>query len=80
MARLSDSVAPLVKTISLRIGADQPGDLSAGIFDRFLGLPAEFVIAAGGVAEFLGEIGQHGLEHARINRRRGLIVHVDREA
>ncbi len=61
------------------IGADQPGDLSAGIFDRFLGLPAEFVIAACRVAEFLGEIGQHGLEHARINRRRGLIVHVDRE-
>ena len=41
IARLSVSVAPLVKTISFGVGADQLRDLLARLLDRFLGLPAE---------------------------------------
>ena len=60
-----------------RVGADQAGDLRARVFYGFLGFPPELVVAAGGVAEFLGEIGQHGVQHARIDSRGRLIVHVD---
>ena len=62
MARLSLSVAPQVKTISLAVGADQLGDLLAGVLDRLLGLPAERVVPARGVAELAGEIRQHRFE------------------
>ena len=63
----------------LRVGADQIGDLLAGFFDRFLRLPPERMVAAGGIAEVLGEVGHHRLEHARIDRRGRVIVHVDRK-
>ena len=53
IARLSDSVAPLVKTISFGVGADQIGDLLARLVDRFFRFPAERMVAAGGVAEVL---------------------------
>ena len=86
MARLLLSVAPQVKMISLAFssppldaGADQAGDLVAGLFDRLLRLPAERVIAAGGVAVILGEVRQHRLHHPRIAARRGVVVHVDRQ-
>ena len=61
----------------LRLGADQAGDLLAAGVDGLLGLPAEAVGAARGVAEVLGEVRQHRLEHPRIDRRRGVVVHVD---
>jgi hypothetical protein len=35
------------------------------------------VTAAGRIAEFVREIGQHSLEHPRINRRGGVIVHIN---
>ena len=59
-------------------GADEAGDLLAGLLDGLLGLPAEGVIPAGGVAVVLGEARQHRLQHARIDARRGVVVHVDR--
>ena len=59
--------------------ADQVGDLLAGLLHRFFGLPAEAVIAAGGVAEDVGEVRPHRLEHARVHRRGGVIVHVNRQ-
>ena len=79
MARLSDSVAPEVKMISLEV---QP--MSLAIWPRemstaFLSLPAELVVAAGGVAELAGEVGQHGLQYAGIERRGGVVVHVEGE-
>ena len=49
------------------------------LIHRLLGLPAERMIAAGGVAELFGEIRQHFLEHARIHRRGGVVVHVNRQ-
>ena len=64
----------------LRLGADQPGHLLAAGVDGLLGLPAEAVGAAGGVAEDVGEVRQHRLQHARIDRRGGVVVHVDRVA
>ena len=37
------------------------------------------MIAAGGVAELLREVGQHRFEHARIHRGGGVVIHVDRQ-
>jgi hypothetical protein len=56
---------------------DEAGDLFAGLLDTLLGFPAEGVVARGGVAEDAGEVGHHGFEHARVERRGGVIVHVD---
>ena len=58
-------------------GADELGDLLAGDLDGLLRLPAELVVAAGGVAELAGEVGHHGLEHAGIERRGGVVIHVE---
>ena len=57
--------------------AGQPGDAPAGLLHRLFGFPAEAVAAAGGVAEPGAEIGQHGLQHARVDRRGGLMVQID---
>ena len=51
MARLSDSVAPLVQTISRAVAPIRRGHLLAGRLDRLLGPPAEGVALGGGVAE-----------------------------
>ena len=78
-ARLSDSVAPRGEDDLLVRRADQRGHLRARLLDRRLGLPAEGVVARRGVAEVLPQVGQHRLQHARIERGRGVVVHVDRE-
>ena len=62
----------------LRGGADQIRNLLARFVHRLLGHPAELVIAAGGVAEILGEIGQHRVEDPRVHRRRRVIVEINR--
>ena len=77
IARLLLSVAPLVKMISLALAPISAATCSRAVVDRLLGLPAEGVVAAGGVAERLGEVRQHRLDHPRIDRRRGVVVHVD---
>ena len=79
MARLSDSVAPEVKTISL---SDAP--ISAATCLRAFSTAASAfqpndVVAGRGVAEVLREVRQHRLEHARVERRGGVVVHVDRQ-
>ena len=53
MARLSDSVAPLVKMISRGAGSDQIRNLLSCFIDRLLGDPAEFVVSAGRIPEVL---------------------------
>ena len=77
MARLSDSVAPRGEDDLLLGRADQLGHLLARLLDRRLGLPAEGVVARRGVAEVLPQVGQHRLQHARVERRGGVVVHVD---
>jgi hypothetical protein len=57
--------------------ADEAGDLLARFLDTLLGFPAEGVIARRGVAEDAGEVGHHGFEHAGIERRGRVVVHVD---
>src|SRR2546429_461576 len=47
------------------------------VIARLLGVPAVAVAPAGRVTEGLGEIGHHRLEHPRIERGRGVVVHVD---
>jgi len=49
MARLLDSVEPLVKNDFLGVGPDERGALPAGGLDALLGLPAEAVVAAPGL-------------------------------
>ena len=60
-----------------RLGVDQGGDLRPRLLDRLFGLPAPRVAAARRVAEALAEVRQHGFEHARIDRRGGVVVEVD---
>ncbi len=58
--------------------ADQRRHLLARQLDRLLRFPAKDVVARRRVAEVLAEIGQHGVEDARIDRRRRVVVHEDR--
>ncbi len=58
---------------------DQLGNLFASLLDALLGLPAEGVVSAGRITEDAGEIGHHGLQHARIKGRGGVVIHVDRQ-
>ncbi len=61
----------------LGLGADQRRDLIARAIDGLFRFPSEAVVAAGGIAELLGEIRQHRIEHARIDARGRVIVHVN---
>ena len=57
-------------------GADEVGDLFAGFVYGLLGHPAELVIAAGGVAEVFGEVGQHRVENAGVHARGRVIIEI----
>ncbi len=57
--------------------ADQLRDTLARQLDCFFRHPSKGVIAAGGVAELLCEVGQHFFENPRIHGRGRVIVHVD---
>ena len=76
MAKLSDSVPPLVKTIS-----DGSAPMSAAtrrprVVDRGLGLLAE-VVDARRVAEQVARRGGDGVGHLRSERGRRVVVEVD---
>src|ERR1700722_9916064 len=60
-------------------GTDQRSNLLTRGFDRFFASPAEAVIAACGIAKFLSEIRQHRFHNARVNRRGGVIIHINRQ-
>ena len=77
MARLSASVAPLVKTMSLCDAPIDGGDLAARRVDGVAGAAAGGVIEAGRVADLVAQQRQHRVEHARIDRRGGVGVQVD---
>src|SRR5208282_6373029 len=57
--------------------ADQLGDTLTRQLDRFFRYPSKRVIAAGGVAELLHEVGQHFFENPRIHGRGRVIIHVN---
>ncbi len=63
----------------LRVAADQRRDVSARLLDGRFGGPAERMRARRGIAEFLGQVGDHLLRDARVHRRRRRIVEIDRE-
>src|SRR3954451_382393 len=63
-----------------RVGADQSGDIFARPLDRGGGLLAVNVALAVRIAELFGEVRQHCVEHARVERRRRLVVEIDRPA
>jgi hypothetical protein len=62
-----------------RVGADQVGHLLTGLLHGFLGLPAPRMAARSRVAEVLAQPGDHRVDDARVDRRRGAVIHVDRE-
>ena len=61
----------------LRGRADQLGDAFARLLHRLLGHPSKLMVAAGSVAEVLGEVGQHLFHHPRIGPRGGVVVHIN---
>ena len=60
-------------------GADQFGHALTRLLHPFFRLPAKAVIAAGGIAELIREVRHHLFQHARVDRRGGVVVHVDRQ-
>ena len=56
--------------------ADQRGDLPPRLLYAFLRFPPEGVVAAGRVAELIGEVGQHRLQHPWVHRGGGVVIHV----
>ena len=60
----------------LGAGMQHRSDVAAAVLNGHPG-PLSPAIHRGGVAEFLAEIGQHGLQHRRRRRRRGRMIHVD---
>jgi hypothetical protein len=63
----------------LAVATDQRGNLVARMLDRRLGRPAEHVVAARRVAVVRGEERHHRLDDARIDLRRGVVIHEDRK-
>ena len=62
-----------------RIGANQVGHLAAGLLNGLFGLPTPGVAARGGVAEVLTQPGDHGIDHAGVNRGGSAVVKVNRK-
>ena len=59
--------------------ADCGSDCGPGRIDRVFRLPAERMADAAGVSIQLRKIGEHRLDDARIDPRRGVVIHVDRQ-
>jgi hypothetical protein len=59
--------------------AYQLGNALTRCLDALFGGPAKGMITAGGVAEFLHEVGEHLFQHPRIHGGRGVVIHVDGE-
>src|SRR6202022_571759 len=59
--------------------ANQPGNLRPCILDRLFSRPAKRVISARCVSKLVLEVGQHRIQNTGIQRRRRVIVHVNRQ-
>ena len=75
-ARLSDSVPPEVKMISSGFAAQELCHLLPGLFQSLFCLQAK-AVQAGGIAELLGKVGQHGLQDLGRHGSGGGVVHVN---
>src|SRR5437588_7768964 len=62
----------------VRLRAEKTGDGDTRVFERACGLPSMLVRKRRRIAEYVGEVRKHRLDHARIARRRGVVVEVDR--
>ena len=62
----------------LRLSPNQRRNLVARPTHGLFRLPSKAMVTAGGVTELLSEIGQHRIEHARIDARGRMIVHINR--
>ena len=60
----------------LRTRAEERSNVLAGGFDSGAGLLAKSM-DRGSVAEFHREIRKHGVEHSRLDGRRGVVIEVD---
>jgi hypothetical protein len=61
----------------LRLGVQQAADLLAPGVHRGLGVPSELMVTARRISELLREVRHHRLQHPRVHRGRGVIVHVN---
>ena len=77
-ARLFDSVAPLVQTIS-RGSAPISSATWTRAFSTLLRLPSPGMAAGCGIAKVLAQPGNHGVHNARVHRRGGTVVKVNRK-
>ena len=58
------------------LGADRPRHLLAGVLNGLIGVPAEAVRDARGVAVVLREVRQHRLDDPRVGPGRGVVVEI----
>ena len=65
---------------SRRRCADQSRHLVAGGIYRGFSFPTESMVFARRVTEPLQKIGQHGIQHARVDRRSGIVVEINRRS
>ena len=77
IARLLLSVAPLVKTISRSLARIAAAISARALLDRLLRFVSKTMAGAARIAVDFAPIGPHRLDHAGIDPRRGVIVHVD---
>jgi hypothetical protein len=76
MAILSDSVPPLVNTISLGVAPMAAATFFPGGLHLFAGLAAK-IVQAGGVAKIPLEESAHFIGYIRANRRCGAVVEIN---
>ena len=77
IARLLLSVPPLVKTTSLGLAPRKFGRALARVVQQRPGAPAD-VMHGRGIAPNLAQKRQHRLAHRRVERRRGVVIEVNR--
>ena len=64
----------------VRLRADERCHLLPGLLHRRLGPPSEGMVPRRRVAKVLAQVGQHRLQHPRVERGRGMVIHVDGQA
>ena len=61
------------------VSADQGGDVCAGFFNRFFCFPTPCMATRGRIAKVLAQPGNHGVDHAGVDRIGRCVVEVNRE-
>ena len=76
-ARLFDSVAPLVKTISFAVAPIRLATCLRAFSVASSASQPKLWLRLAELPKMFGQVRPHRLKHARIDRRGGVVVHVD---